>query len=464
MARIPSLLLPPLLLLVAQTTGLSTVNLGAVEAKPIDRQLISLSIDGPQRVQDNLTETMYNIFEPGNAEAVNTTYSKRLFQVLAQNSGPEQTYIFGLNLGSSLSFLLTPAFNFKTKHFIEITAAATYLNQSRILAYEVGNEPNLYTYTGLRNASWNVLEYADEILDWMPRLREAAGGQRFPGYQFGTIAEPPSAFGDFTQVQLAVMGVPQAIGSNVCTTQQAAAVTIDYYLNHLNTVTYFANWVDEIAAAESLGLPFHMGETGTAGCHGKDGVSNTLGALLREIDYALYATTLGMRRLFFHNGGGGVFYYSMWEPVALNASSPAHVNPTYYSMLFLADLTSDLPTPRVHRLRHLDTYDLAHYAIYNDQTFTKLVILNTHLYNDTRSTAAASRPEKFVNVSPVLGQRVQIRRLTGPSSVAKTGVTWKGQEEVVERVADGVVRVAASEGVVVQVDRTSWAMEALVHS
>lgn len=134
-------------------------------------------------------------------------------------------------------------------------------------------------------------------------------------------------------------------------------------------------------------------------------------------------------------------------------------------MLFLADLTSDLPTPRVHRLRHLDTYDLAHYAIYNDQTFTKLVILNTHLYNDTRSTAAASRPEKFVNVSPVLGQRVQIRRLTGPSSVAKTGVTWKGQyvsdanctvvrEEVVERVADGVVRVAASEGVVVQVDRT----------
>lgn len=112
----------------------------------------------------------------------------------------------------------------------EITAAATYLNQSRILAYEVGNEPNLYTYTGLRNASWNVLEYADEILDWMPRLREAAGGQRFPGYQFGTIAEPPSAFGDFTQVQLAVMGVPQAIGSvryiashtypqNVCTSK-----------------------------------------------------------------------------------------------------------------------------------------------------------------------------------------------------------------------------------------------------
>lgn len=108
----------------------------------------------------------------------------------------------------------------------------------------------------------------------------------------------------------------------------------------------------------------------------------------------------------------------------------------------------------------LDTYDLAHYANYNGSTFTKLVILNTHLYNDTSST----RPHKFINVALVLGQRVQVRRLTGPSSVAKTGITWKGQfvsdvdgtvvgEEVVERVADGVVGVRASEGVVIQVDR-----------
>lgn len=55
---------------------------------------------------ETLTETMYNVFEPGNAEAVNTTYGRRLFQALEQNLGPEQTYIFGLNLGSSLFYFL----------------------------------------------------------------------------------------------------------------------------------------------------------------------------------------------------------------------------------------------------------------------------------------------------------------------------------------------------------------------
>ena len=31
-----------------------------------------------------------------------------------------------------------------------------------------------------------------------------------------------------------------------------------------------------------------MGETGSVSCHGKDGVSNTLGAALWELDYMLH--------------------------------------------------------------------------------------------------------------------------------------------------------------------------------
>jgi hypothetical protein len=76
-----------------------------------------------------------------------------------------------------------------------------------------------------------------------------------------------------------------------------------------------------------VGADFHIGETGSAACQGKDGVSNKVAALLWEIDYALYAATLGVDRIFFHNGVGD-FYYSMWEPVAVNSSSPAHINPT----------------------------------------------------------------------------------------------------------------------------------------
>lgn len=59
-------------------------------------------------------------------------------------------------------------------------------------------------------------------------------------------------------------------------------------MNHTNTVQYFSQWRGEIAAAQAAGVQFFMGETGSVSCHGKDGVSNTLGAALWEIDYMLH--------------------------------------------------------------------------------------------------------------------------------------------------------------------------------
>lgn len=100
-------------------------------------------------------------------------------------------------------------------------------------------------------------------------------------------------------------------------------------MNHLETVNYASDVEGEIAVAKSLGAVYHIGEAGTVACHGLDGVSNTMGAALWEIDYALTSATMGVDRLFFHNGEGG-FYYSTWEPLAINGT-PAYINPTYVS-------------------------------------------------------------------------------------------------------------------------------------
>lgn len=45
-------------------------------------------------------------------------------------------------------------------------------------------------------------------------------------------------------------------------------------------------------------------ETGSIACHGAPGVSNTAGAALWVIDYALQAATLGISETFFHEGIG----------------------------------------------------------------------------------------------------------------------------------------------------------------
>lgn len=70
-----------------------------------------------------------------------------------------------------------------------------------------------------------------------------------------------------------------------------------------------------------------MGETGTVACHGKAGVSDTLGAALFQIDYAFQGAVMGFARFFYHNGQGD-YYYSMWEPRGTDLHPGQHIYPT----------------------------------------------------------------------------------------------------------------------------------------
>lgn len=49
---------------------------------------------------------------------------------------------------------------------------------------------------------------------------------------------------------------------------------------------------------------FFTSETGSIACHGAPGVSNTAGAALWVVDYTLFAATIGIGELHFHEGVG----------------------------------------------------------------------------------------------------------------------------------------------------------------
>jgi hypothetical protein len=73
-------------------------------------------------------------------------------------------------------------------------------------------------------------------------------------------------------------------------------------MNHTTTISYFSQWSASIAAAHSVGLAFNMSETGSVSCHGKAGVSNTMGAALWELNYVLHGEVLGTQGVYFHMG------------------------------------------------------------------------------------------------------------------------------------------------------------------
>jgi hypothetical protein len=60
----------------------------------------------------------------------------------------------------------------------------------------------------------------------------------------------------------------------------------------------------DMAAVQQQGLTYILGETNSYACHGAPGVSNTAGAALWGLDYALFAAQLGITRLYFHQGIG----------------------------------------------------------------------------------------------------------------------------------------------------------------
>ena len=70
---------------------------------------------------------------------------------------------------------------------------------------------------------------------------------------------------------------------------------------------------------QSLPDSFYGSETGSIGCHGAPGVSNTAGAALWVVDYTLQAATQDISQVLFHEGIG--YKYNFVSFFVLSPSS-----------------------------------------------------------------------------------------------------------------------------------------------
>ncbi|PSK34591.1 hypothetical protein B9Z65_8917 [Elsinoe australis] len=404
---------------------------------------------------------VYNGTGPDATEATLVTYNKNLFRLLQDNLDKTQDFIFGLNFGTKN----------KTESQVALAGSVKYMDQARIYAYELGNEINYYSL-GYRSRNWTYVNYAQEQLEWLTNLSETDPSA---SYQFGNIVGPPKDNPDFTFQRLASIDVPMnipgvkilathAYPKNICTPQDAAQATMEYFLDHTSTKEYVSSWQGEIATSKANGYLFHVGEMSGVACHGKKGLSDTHGALLWSIDFALAGASLGMDRVFFHNGKGE-FYYNMWEPtdsIAPNGTVKIQrqVRPLYYSTLFLTDLVHGISKPKISSVSSLDAIDLANYAVFNHKgDLKKMVVINTQVYEDTN----LPRQAKALDLKGAFGRRLRITRLTAPSVTSTSETTWAGQstdadgrlrgEEITECSEDGLVRVYAGDAVIVEAEK-----------
>lgn len=405
-------------------------------------------------------------------EATNITVGCDYYKLIAHL--PALTHVWwGVNLGQ---YNITAAY-LESQALLAAFADPAVVAQGTTLEYiEIGNEADLYSNNGARNSSWNPIEYTREWIEFATNISDSFDlySRTYPKLIGGAFAN--SAFGTSGFSPQAIIGagiLNSAPGSLIRTVSQhhysgsfcqGSGGLLQNLMAKSTIRTNVSEFAPDIAVVRSYGLDYVFGETNSYACHGAPGVSNTAGAAIWTLDYSLYASQIGISRLFFHEGVG--YKYNLIQPVALNRSIidgsslaapiPPHVQPQYYSAIIAAEAIGSSGSAQVLELQFDDPWTSG-YAFYEWGVLRRALIVNSQAY---LSGTTAARNTTHVDIN-FIGHEfgagptsMQIKRLNISYADATSGLTWGGQtyETSDARVSGPLVMeaVPVSQGVDVQ--------------
>ncbi|KAJ7127183.1 glycoside hydrolase family 79 protein [Mycena epipterygia] len=372
-------------------------------------------------------------------EALNITVGNAYYHIASHL--PQGTHvIWGVNLGS---FNVTAA-NLEAIAIMNAFTSPAVKAAGVTLDYlEIGNEADLYANNGLRPSNYSSSQYVKEWTMFASNISDAVKLKTTnTKFLVGSFAGSSSKTTGFS---------PQAIYSeNVLDSDPGsliAAFSEHHYsgsfcagngglLQDLMTKSTIRSnltiYTADVVATREKGLDYILGETNSYACHGAPGVSNTAGAALWALDYALFASQVGISKVYFHVGVG--FKYSLIQPVALDRSIldgsplatplPPHVQPTYYAAIIAAELRGRDDNVRIAEIV-VDDPRIAGYAAFEGDGLARAVFINSlaFLPGETNRTSV-HLDLTFTGKSP---SAMTVKRLAIGHADDASGVTWGGQ-------------------------------------
>jgi Glycosyl hydrolase family 79 C-terminal beta domain len=304
----------------------------------------------------------------------------------------------------------------------EARAMVAAIGRSRIYAFELGNEPELYgnpsfawytrnghNVTG-RPAGYGAPQFATDF---------ATIGTGLPGLP---LAGPASGAADWlSDLGPFIAGNP---GLRLVTVHrypfEACAVppsspsypTISRLLSPLGTSEQATGLVPYVATAHAHGLPLRIGEMNSVGCGNPPQVPNSFALALWAIDALFAYAQVGVDGVNVHTWPGAV--YQLFTFKQTKAGWRAFVEPEYYGLLMFAQAA-----PAGSRLVKAAS---SNPAVRAWATRAADGTIRVTLIND--DTATGQR--LTVEVSGAHG-RASLERLLAPSATATDGVTLAGQ-------------------------------------
>lgn len=372
-----------------------------------------------------------------------------------------------------------------------MAVASVKYQAEKIDYFELGNEPNNYPSTRWNNST---AAYVRQWKKWVTAIDNAVNraiGTSTANKLFGNSRWwASSSTTDETALEIRPVDlIPAGIDSKgqvaqysihsyyfaTCTPERAAIATIPNILNH-TFLEYYAQTeiMPSAQAALDAGSEWIIGEFNSIACSGNPNVSDTFANALWTVDSELIYAARNASACYLHQGATLVFQssdqtntagddgspgystYSMLYPRDSSKRGPQRTLPTYVGLLFLAEAFAtegtqvrvlDLPTD-------IGDY-FAAYAFYNDDSLSKLALLNMKpYYGNTTDDYSHSFH---------VGGKGTLKRMTAPAVDEKDSdqVTWAGQSfktgqaegEVETEQVHGKVTVRGSEAVLISFDK-----------
>ncbi|KAE8389025.1 glycoside hydrolase superfamily [Aspergillus alliaceus] len=380
--------------------------------------------------------------------------------------------------------------------------------------FELGNEIDHYINKGWRGAGWDTKQYTNQWRRLTSQILSSPFYQNAthqPLFQAAVFADPPMVpdqhdeIDDFDIINVTRAGLvdTKIIDSyavhlypqSTCDAVRRRRLSLDLLSDHNVIWTNLSQYIPQEAAARAAGSRLVLGETNSASCSGKSGISDTLGAALWAADYVLTAASIGIEQTYFHLGHQSE--YSAFTPlpyVYKGEKLTAGIRANFFSHIFLAHVVSggETDTWKITALPSANASDFSGYAIFGGQeepVLAKLVFIDLGVWNstsglhnpstlsatDSKFVSPGARPRRTVEVHTTWypGTEVELLRLQGPGTNAKSGVnvsgvaldletgTLVGKEEVEPGIVSdsGIVRfdISQAEGVLIQKRRTEYA-------
>ncbi|KAG9124057.1 hypothetical protein FRC07_013010 [Ceratobasidium sp. 392] len=303
----------------------------------------------------------------------------------------------------------------------------------------LGNEPDLYDRPG-HDKRPNPYTFEQYMGEWGSVANALATN---PGYTNKQILMGPSTCcrsddSDWTNDNLANAGYLQRFANelkivtiqrypnNNCGTGEIRIPQeiFQNFLSHDLLTQHASEYIDFSRAVQAAGKPLYMLETNTGACGGFPGISDSFGAGLWAVDWALKLATSNFSTTLLHVGGQGD-YYNPFTPPPTNQSTFRQwtTGSVYYSTLIVAELFGKSGNAQIADLNANDGENLTPgYAVYENGVPTRVLLIN---YVDDAS--GGHDVTARIAVQGNAPQQVRVKYFSAPSVSFKGNMTWAGQ-------------------------------------